>query len=57
MDAMADAVAEGKIRAVGVSNYSAAQMCTAHAALAKRGVALITNQMVALAGIEPALPA
>jgi aryl-alcohol dehydrogenase-like predicted oxidoreductase len=35
MDATADAVAEGKIRAVGVSNYSAAQMHTAHAALAR----------------------
>ena len=45
MDAMADAVAEGKIRAVGVSNYSAAQMRTAHAALARRGVPLATNQV------------
>jgi aryl-alcohol dehydrogenase-like predicted oxidoreductase len=45
MDAMADAVDEGKIRAVGVSNYSAAQMRTAHAALARRGVALTTNQV------------
>ena len=45
MDALADAVAEGKIRAVGVSNYSALQMTTAHAALARRGVALATNQV------------
>ncbi|MEP7189395.1 MAG: aldo/keto reductase [Roseiflexaceae bacterium] len=45
MDALADAVAEGKIRAVGVSNYSALQMHTAHAALARRGVALATNQV------------
>jgi aryl-alcohol dehydrogenase-like predicted oxidoreductase len=45
MDAMADAVAEGKIGAVGVSNYSAAQMQKAHAALARRGVALATNQV------------
>ncbi|MEO7910444.1 MAG: aldo/keto reductase [Roseiflexaceae bacterium] len=45
MDAMADAVAEGKIRAVGVSNYSADQMRTAHAALARRGVLLATNQV------------
>jgi aryl-alcohol dehydrogenase-like predicted oxidoreductase len=45
MDAMADAVAEGKIRAVGVSNYSAAQMQTAHAALARRGIPLATNQV------------
>jgi aryl-alcohol dehydrogenase-like predicted oxidoreductase len=45
MDAMADAVADGKIRAVGVSNYSAAQMHTAYTALARRGVALMTNQV------------
>ncbi len=45
MDAMADAVAEGKIRAVGVSNYSAAQMRQAHAALARRSVPLAANQV------------
>jgi aryl-alcohol dehydrogenase-like predicted oxidoreductase len=45
MDALADAVADGKIRAVGVSNYSARQMHTAHAALARRGVTLATNQV------------
>jgi aryl-alcohol dehydrogenase-like predicted oxidoreductase len=45
MDAMADAVAEGKISAVGVSNYSAEQMEVAHAALARRGVPLASNQV------------
>lgn len=38
MDLIADAVEAGKVKAVGVSNYSAAQMRTAHAALAARGV-------------------
>jgi aryl-alcohol dehydrogenase-like predicted oxidoreductase len=33
MNHMADAVEAGKVRAVGVSNYSAAQMRTAHAML------------------------
>lgn len=45
MDALADAVAEGKVRAVGVSNYRAAQMERAHEALARRGVPLATNQL------------
>jgi aryl-alcohol dehydrogenase-like predicted oxidoreductase len=45
MELMADAVEAGKIRAVGVSNYSAAQMRTAHEALAKRGVPLASNQV------------
>ena len=36
MDAMADLVEEGKIRTVGVSNYSADRMRRAHAALQKR---------------------
>jgi len=45
MDALAEAVAEGKARYVGVSNYSAAQMREAHAALARRGVPLISNQI------------
>jgi len=38
MGFMADAVDAGKVRAVGVSNYSAQQLRTAHAALAERGV-------------------
>lgn len=45
MDALADAVAEGKIRAVGVSNFSADQMYRAHEALARRGVPLASNQV------------
>ena len=45
MGLMADAVQAGKIRAVGVSNYSAEQMRTAHAALAERGVPLASNQV------------
>jgi aryl-alcohol dehydrogenase-like predicted oxidoreductase len=45
MDALADAVAEGKVRAVGVSNYSAEQMRRAYDALARRGVPLASNQV------------
>ena len=45
MDLMADAVAAGKIRAVGVSNYSAEQMRVAQAALAQRGIPLASNQV------------
>src|SRR5919199_179301 len=45
MGLMADAVAAGKIRAVGISNYNAAQMRTAHAALARRGIPLASNQV------------
>jgi len=45
MDLMADAVAAGQVRAVGVSNYSAEQMRQAHAALAARGVPLASNQV------------
>jgi aryl-alcohol dehydrogenase-like predicted oxidoreductase len=45
MDRVADAVEAGKVLAVGVSNYSAAQMREAHAALAKRGIALASNQV------------
>ncbi len=45
MVAMADLVLEGKIRAVGVSNFSAARMRRAHAALARRGIPLASNQM------------
>ena len=40
MDLMADAVEAGKVRAVGVSNYSAEQLREAHRALAGRGVPL-----------------
>jgi aryl-alcohol dehydrogenase-like predicted oxidoreductase len=45
MDALADAVQAGKVRAVGVSNYSAEQMRRAHDALAKRDVPLASNQV------------
>jgi len=45
MNFMADAVAAGKVRAVGVSNYSAEQMRQAHAVLAERGVPLASNQV------------
>src|SRR5205085_2491657 len=37
MNLMADAVEAGKIKAVGVSNYSAEQMRLAHAVLSSRG--------------------
>jgi len=45
MEAMADLVAARKIRAVGVSNFSAARMRRAHAALEKRGIPLASNQV------------
>jgi aryl-alcohol dehydrogenase-like predicted oxidoreductase len=45
MELLADAVVAGKIKAVGVSNYSAEQMREAHAALAKRGIPLASNQV------------
>lgn len=45
MDFVADAVEAGKVKAVGVSNYSAEQMREAHAALAKRGIPLASNQV------------
>lgn len=45
MDVFADAVHAGQIRAVGVSNFRAAEMREAHAALAQRGVPLATNQV------------
>jgi aryl-alcohol dehydrogenase-like predicted oxidoreductase len=40
MDRMADAVEAGKVRAIGVSNYSAEQLRQAHVALAERGIPL-----------------
>jgi aryl-alcohol dehydrogenase-like predicted oxidoreductase len=45
MNKLADAVAAGKIKAVGVSNYSAEQTREAHAALARRGIPLASNQV------------
>jgi aryl-alcohol dehydrogenase-like predicted oxidoreductase len=44
MGLMADAVEAGKVRAVGVSNYTAEQVRIAHAALADRGVPLAAVQ-------------
>jgi len=46
MDAMARLVQGGQIRAVGVSNFSASKMRRAHAALAKHGLPLASNQVV-----------
>lgn len=45
MDALAGAVQAGKVRAVGVSNYTADQMRRAHARLATHGVPLASNQV------------
>ena len=45
MDALADEVDAGRIRSVGVSNYSEPQMRRAHAALASRGIPLASNQV------------
>jgi aryl-alcohol dehydrogenase-like predicted oxidoreductase len=45
MDAMADLIENGLIRSIGVSNFSAARMGRAHAALAKRGYPLASNQV------------
>jgi aryl-alcohol dehydrogenase-like predicted oxidoreductase len=45
MRAMAELLAEGKIRAIGVSNFSAAKMRAAHRALADQGLPLVSNQV------------
>ena len=45
MDEMAALVKAGKIRAVGISNFNADQMRRAHAALAKHGIPLASNQV------------
>ncbi|MEL6400542.1 MAG: aldo/keto reductase [Cyanobacteria bacterium J06626_4] len=45
MNALANEVKRGRIKAVGVSNYSAAQMQMAHDYLAERGVPLAVNQV------------
>jgi aryl-alcohol dehydrogenase-like predicted oxidoreductase len=45
MDAFADAVERRQVRAVGVSNFTVAEMREAHAALARRGLPLATNQV------------
>lgn len=45
MNAMADLVDRERVRAVGVSNFSAARMRDAHAALEARGLCLASNQV------------
>ncbi len=45
MRAMADLADAGAIRTVGVSNFSARRMRVAHAALARRGHPLVSNQV------------
>jgi aryl-alcohol dehydrogenase-like predicted oxidoreductase len=45
MERMADLVDAGRLRAVGVSNFSAAQMAAADDALRARGMRLASNQM------------
>ncbi|MBO0811400.1 MAG: aldo/keto reductase [Microlunatus sp.] len=45
IDAMADLAEAGKIRHIGVSNFSAAQMERAHLQLARRGLVLASNQV------------
>ena len=45
MNQMADAYVEGKIKAIGVSNFSADQMRLAHEVLKSRGLSLSSNQV------------
>jgi aryl-alcohol dehydrogenase-like predicted oxidoreductase len=45
MDALAEAVDAGLVRAVGVSNFSAEQTRRAHAALKRHGIPLACNQV------------
>ncbi len=45
MNALANEVKQGRIRAIGVSNYSAQQMQQAHAYLGDRGIPLAVNQV------------
>jgi len=45
LEAMADAVEDGMLRAVGVSNFDAAQMERAYATLERRGIRLASNQV------------
>jgi aryl-alcohol dehydrogenase-like predicted oxidoreductase len=45
MDALAEAVRAGKVRAVGVSNYSADLMRKAHARLGRHDIPLASNQV------------
>lgn len=45
MAALAEAVGDGRVTAIGVSNYRAGEMRQAHAELARHGVPLATNQV------------
>jgi aryl-alcohol dehydrogenase-like predicted oxidoreductase len=45
MNALADEVEQGRVKAIGVSNYNAEQLREAHQLLARRGVPLAVNQM------------
>lgn len=45
MEVLAAEVKKGRIQAVGVSNYSAKQMSSAHEYLANKGIPLATNQV------------
>jgi len=45
MNALANEVKQGRVKAVGVSNYSAQQMQTAHGYLADCGIPLAVNQV------------
>ncbi|MBD3881191.1 aldo/keto reductase [Phormidium tenue FACHB-886] len=45
MNALADEVQQGRIKAVGISNYSAEQMREAHKLLSDRGIPLAVNQV------------
>ncbi len=45
MNALADEVEQGRIKTIGVSNYSAKQMREAHSLLAARGISLAVNQV------------
>ncbi|KAH7434200.1 hypothetical protein KP509_06G005400 [Ceratopteris richardii] len=45
IDGLADAVEQGLVKAVGVSNYNEQRLRSAHAQLKKRGVPLASNQV------------
>ncbi len=45
LNALADEVEQGRIKSIGVSNYSADQMREAHQILTKRGIPLAVNQV------------
>ena len=45
MHALADAVGEGKIHAIGVSNFNATQLQQAHDVLSQRDISLAANQV------------